>query len=335
MEILKIVIYLVVGFFLLVKGADWFVDGASGIAHKMHIPSLIIGLTVVAMGTSLPELSVSVTAALSGQNSLAISNVVGSNIFNLVVILGICAVFAPVAVSREVLKRDYPFSIFCSVLLAVLGVVCIYGKGWRIDRVDGLILLFFFVLYMAMMLREAIRARKGALSTEESDYVDVMDYEVEENIKKDEDKPLWVSILLVIVGTAAVKFGGDFTVEGAVAGARMLGVSETLIGLTIVACGTSLPELVTSIVATKKQELEMAVGNVVGSNMFNILMILGVGAIISPMTFIGENLIDILVLTAFSLIIWVFGWTKEKITRLEGISMLVMYGVYLTYICIR
>ena len=144
-----------------------------------------------------------------------------------------------------------------------------------------------------------------------------------------------VSILLVIVGTAAVKFGGDFTVEGAVAGARMLGVSETLIGLTIVACGTSLPELVTSIVATKKQELEMAVGNVVGSNMFNILMILGVGAIISPMTFIGENLIDILVLTAFSLIIWVFGWTKEKITRLEGISMLVMYGVYLTYICIR
>ena len=270
MEILKIVIYLVVGFFLLVKGADWFVDGASGIAHKMHIPSLIIGLTVVAMGTSLPELSVSVTAALNGQNSLAISNVVGSNIFNLVVILGICAVFAPVAVSREVLKRDYPFSIFCSVLLAVLGVVCIYGKGWRIDRVDGLILLFFFVLYMAMMLREAIRARKGALSTEESDYVDVMDYEVEENIKKDEDKPLWVSILLVIVGTAAVKFGGDFTVEGAVDGARMLGVSETLIGLTIVACGTSLPELVTSIVATKKQELEMAVGNVVGSNIFNI-----------------------------------------------------------------
>ena len=214
-------------------------------------------------------------------------------------------------------------------------MVCIYGKGWRIDRVDGLILLFFFVLYMAMMLREAIRARKGALSTEESDYVDVMDYEVEENIKKDEDKPLWVSILLVIVGTAAVKFGGDFTVEGAVAGARMLGVSETLIGLTIVACGTSLPELVTSIVATKKQELEMAVGNVVGSNIFNILMILGVGAIISPMTFIGENLIDILVMTAFSLIIWVFGWTKEKITRLEGISMLVMYGVYLTYICIR
>lgn len=343
MEVLKAIIYLIIGFALLVKGADFFVDGASAIAKKLRIPSLVIGLTIVAMGTSLPELSVSITAALQHENTLAISNVVGSNIFNLMVVLGICAVIAPIGVSMTVTKRDYPFSVFCAVLLGVLGFL-----GWSINRADGVILLIFFALYMFVMVKSALTARKeslaeeagksGGLNAEElaeaKDDIE-LGREADEMTTKAKEIPLWLAVIYVIGGAVAVKFGGDFTVDGAVSIAEMLGVTQTLIGLTIVACGTSLPELVTSIVASRKNELDMAVGNVVGSNIFNILAILGIGAVITPMTFMTENIIDIIVLAVFSLIVWLFCYTKKEIGRKEGAAMLILYAVYLVYICVR
>ncbi len=336
MEAVKSIIMILVGFVLLIKGADFFVDGASQIAKKLKVPTLIIGLTIVALGTSLPELSVSVTAAMSGQNSLAISNVAGSNMFNLMMVLGICAILAPIPVGKDVMKRDYPFSIICAVLLAVMGFI-----GWTIGRVDGIILLILLVCYMGVMIQQALKVRKGAVTGEQGAGGDAVateseyDKELEEEVEEEKTLPLWRSILYVVGGAIAVKFGGDFTVDGAVAIAQMIGITETLIGLTIVAFGTSLPELVTSIVASRKGELDMAVGNVVGSNIFNILMILGVGAAITPIGFITENLIDLIVFIVFSLIVMVFCITKHKIGRKEGIIMVLMYALYMIYAIIR
>ena len=328
MNILLAILAIVVGFVLLVKGADFFVDGASAVAYKLRVPGLIIGMTVVAMGTSLPELSVSITSSLAGANTLAISNVVGSNIFNLMVVLGISALFNPLMVSKETTRRDFPFSAFTAVLLLILGFLGMNGimgdNGMTLGRVDGIVFLVLFALFLAVMIKQAIKARENG---------EEVVVEGEEDI--DKDMPMWKAILLIILGAVAVKYGGDFVVNGAVTLASSFGVSQTLIGLTIVACGTSLPELATSIAAARKNELDMAIGNVVGSNIFNILLILGAAATISPVAFIMENMIDIVVLLVFSLIVWLFCATKKKITRPEGILMLVLYAVYLVYICIR
>lgn len=314
MEMLKAIGILLVGFVLLIKGADFFVEGSSTVAKKLHIPSIIVGLTIVAMGTSLPELAVSATASLDGNNAIAISNVVGSNMFNLIVVCGACALFAPLAISKDILKKDFPIAIGCGVLLLVMGII-----GMEVCRIDGVILCVLFITYITILVRAALKAR-AATKDEEV---------VEKTI------PVWLCIIYIVGGIAAIKFGGDFVVDGAVTIAGKLGLSENLIGLTIVAVGTSLPELVTSIVASKKNEVEMAVGNVLGSNIFNILLILGVAGTISPMAFIMENVIDIAILTAASLLIYVFAWTKERIDRKEGIVMLAMYASYLVYICIR
>ena len=314
MEMLKAIGILLVGFVLLIKGADFFVEGSSTVAKKLHIPSIIVGLTIVAMGTSLPELAVSATASLDGNNAIAISNVVGSNMFNLIVVCGACALFAPLAISKDILKKDFPIAIGCGVLLLVMGII-----GMEVCRIDGVILCVLFITYITILVRAALKAR-AATKDEEV---------VEKTI------PVWLCIIYIVGGIAAIKFGGDFVVDGAVTIAGKLGLSENLIGLTIVAVGTSLPELVTSIVASKKNEVEMAVGNVLGSNIFNILLILGVAGTISPMEFIMENVIDIAILTAASLLIYVFAWTKERIDRKEGIVMLLMYASYLVYICIR
>ena len=314
MEMLKAIGILLVGFVLLIKGADFFVEGSSTVAKKLHIPSIIVGLTIVAMGTSLPELAVSATASLDGNNAIAISNVVGSNMFNLIVVCGACALFAPLAISKDILKKDFPIAIGCGVLLLVMGII-----GMEVCRIDGVILCVLFITYITILVRAALKAR-AATKDEEV---------VEKTI------PVWLCIIYIVGGIAAIKFGGDFVVDGAVTIAGKLGLSENLIGLTIVAVGTSLPELVTSIVASKKNEVEMAVGNVLGSNIFNILLILGVAGTISPMEFIMENVIDIAILTAASLLIYVFSWTKERIDRKEGIVMLAMYASYLVYICIR
>ena len=333
MEVVKALLLLVVGFILLVKGADFFVEGAASLAKKLRVPALIIGMTVVAMGTSLPELAVSVTASFNNSNSLAISNVVGSNIFNLMVVLGASALFTPILVAKDTLKRDFPFSIICALLLLVLGLFgWNFANGalyWELDRVDGIILLALFTLFLVLMVRSALKARRKPEKTQEEKETE----EKEENDIK--IRPIWLCLIFVAGGIVAIKFGGDWVVEGAVRIARMAGLSETLIGLTIVAFGTSLPELVTSIVAARKNELDMAVGNVVGSNIFNILLILGAAAVISPIGFIMENIIDIVVLVLFSLLVYLFCGKDKKLSRKEGIMMLICYGAYTAYIIVR
>ena len=285
------VIFLIVGFFFLVKGADIFVEGSSSIAKRFHVPAIIIGLTIVAMGTSLPETAVSVVAAIQHKNTLAISNVVGSNIFNMMVVIGFCAIMTPVAVQKATLKRDFPYSVFAALLLLVLG-----GAG----------------------------KEGGQLQSEEIEAAEA---------QKVMSMPK--SLLFLVVGVAGIVIGGDVVVDSASNIALKIGMSQTLVGLTIVSIGTSLPELVTSVVAARKNEVDMALGNAIGSNIFNILFVLGLAGVISPMPFLMENIIDIMILIVLSLLIWGFAWTKEKISRKEGIVMLVLYVVYVIYICMR
>lgn len=322
MELLKSAIILVIGFVLLIKGADFFVEGSSSVAKKFNVPSLIIGMTIVAMGTSLPELAVSVTASMVGNNTLAVSNVAGSNIFNLMVVCGACALFTPLTIEKNTLLKEFPFSIICAGLLVVLGFL-----GMSLGRVDGIIFLVIFIVYLLWMIRSAKQARNAGDRLEEAE-----EEFIEEEIKI---LPMWKCLLFIVGGMIAIKFGGDFVVDGASAIAAGFGLSQTLIGLTIVALGTSLPELVTSIVAARKDEVDMALGNVIGSNIFNILLILGVAAAISPITFLMENIIDIVILIVMSLVVWIFAWTSKEINRKEGIMMLLMYAVYMVYICIR
>ncbi|MBQ6442315.1 MAG: calcium/sodium antiporter [Lachnospiraceae bacterium] len=336
------IITLIAGFILLIKGADAFVSGSSAIAKKLRVPPIVIGLTVVAMGTSFPELAVSLTASMSGSNSLAVSNVTGSNLFNLLVVLGMSALFAPLAVGRNTLRSDFPFSIVCAFLLAVFGYTSKTPKDpskgviGMVGRLEGAVLLVLFVLFLVSTVVVALKARKQEEKTTEAQG------------ETGKEMPVWRCILYIVLGAVAIKFGGDFVVGdiltlpngievqyGATAIARIVGMSETLIGLTIVAMGTSLPELVTSIVAARKNEVDMAVGNVIGSNIFNILLILGTAAAISPIDFIMENLIDIAVLIASSLLVWIFAWTKGRITRAEGCIMLSIYAGYMVYICLR
>lgn len=315
-EMIWSVVLLIIGFVLLIKGADFFVEGSSSVAKMLKVPSIIIGLTIVAMGTSLPECAVSITASLTDNNALAVSNAVGSNIFNLIVVCGLSALFAPLVVDKGTLKKEFPFAVLCGVLLLVLGY-----SGMVLGRVDGLILLAVFVGFLLWMVRSALKARASASAAGSGDDYVVM--------------PVWRCIVYIIGGIIAIKFGGDFVVDGASAIAAKMGLSQNLIGLTIVACGTSLPELVTSVVAARKNEVDMALGNVIGSNVFNILFVLGIAATISPIEFIMENIIDIVLLTVMSLIVWGFAWSKEKITKKEGVVMLLMYAAYLVYICVR
>ena len=317
MTLVKACILLIIGFVLLIKGADFFVEGSASIARQLRVPSLIIGMTIVAMGTSLPECSVSITASLTGQNSLAVSNAVGSNIFNLMVVCGVCALFTPLVINKNTLKKDFPFSIICAVLLLVLGYF-----GMILGRADGIFLLVIFILFLLYMIKSALNARAAGEKVE---------------IEGEDAKiiPVWKSILFILFGAVAIAYGGDLVVDSASVIAGAFGMSQTLIGLTICAIGTSLPELVTSIVAARKNQVDMALGNVIGSNIFNILFVLGVGAAISPIAFITENIIDIVILMVMSLMVWGFTWSRKCINRLEGIVMLLMYGVYWIYICIR
>lgn len=306
-------IMLVVGFVLLIKGADFFVEGSSSIAKKLRIPSIVIGLTIVSMGTSLPELSASTQAALAGNNEIAISNVVGSNIFNLMVVVGFCAVMAKITVDNNMVKRDIPISIGAAILLAVLGII-----GFAIGRLDAVLLLGLFIAYVTTLVIYAMKNRTG---NDEGDDI--------------KERSAIVSILFIVGGVAAVVFGGDFVVDSAVDIATAFGMSENLVGLTIVAVGTSLPELVTSIVAARKNEVDLALGNAVGSNIFNILGILGVAGIISPMTVITDNLIDIAILVVFSSIVWAVSAKKRKLDKIDGIWMILLYVAFAVYIVIR
>ena len=312
-------ILLVVGFVFLIKGADFFVEGASAVAKKLKVPSLIIGMTIVAMGTSLPELSVSVTASMAGSNQLAIGNVVGSNIFNLMVVLGSCALFSVLEVNDDTIKKDFPFSLCCAIALAVMGII-----GYEVGHLDGAILLVAFIIFLVSMIMSAKNSRKAAAAEAEE--------EVDAEIV---DIPTWLCIVYIVGGAVAIKFGGDWVVNSCTTLALKFGMSETLVGLTIVALGTSLPELVTSIVAARKNELDMAIGNVVGSNIFNILLILGAASAISPITFMAVNAIDIMILVGFSVLVWIMCFKKKSLGRVDGIIMLLCYVAYLAYIIVR
>ena len=309
-------LFLVVGFVLLIKGADFFVDGSSSVAKSARIPSLIIGMTIVAMGTSLPETSVSVSASLAGKNDLAISNAVGSNIFNLMVVCGICSAICPLKISVEALRRDFPTSIVAAGILVVAGA---YGN--TVGRIDGIIFLSVFAVFLIIMIQSARRSRAESAETDSEE-----DYKI---------LPSWKSALYIVGGIAAIAVGGKLVVESASAIARAFGMSDNLIGMTVVALGTSLPELVTSIVASKKNEPDMALGNVIGSNIFNILFVLGIASTISPMTYTTENFIDTVVLIAMSAIVFLYCLKDNKLVRWHGISMLVIYSAYTAYIFTR
>ena len=303
------IIILLVGFIFLVKGADWFVDGAASIARKMGIPQLIIGLTIVAMGTSAPEASVSVNAALAGSNDIAISNVIGSNLFNGLVVVGVCAFMAGFKTNPEILKRDMPLNII------VTAILCIMLLDRHINHIEGIILLISMAVYIAVMVISALKNRETA----------------------DECKILSLpkSLIFIIGGLIAVIFGGTLVVDNACLIAKDFGVSENFIGLTIIAIGTSLPELVTSITATRKGDSGLALGNAIGSNLFNILFILGMSATICPLNVLSESIIDCIILLVSAVILYVFARTKKTMNRWEGIVCVFLYVGYTAYLLIR
>ena len=322
-----VIVFLIIGFVFLIKGADFFVEGSSSIAKKLKVPSIIIGLTIVAMGTSLPETAVSVTASMVNNNALAVSNVIGSNIFNLMFVIGVCSILTPIMVQKATVVRDIPLSLGCALVLLVLGISGLGDKaGMTLGHADGVIFLIVFAGYIFTMVRSAMKARAAGQK------VEIEGVEECDNMK---ELSYGKSILFLIVGAAAIAFGGDLTVDTASRIAIELGMSQTLVGLTIVSIGTSLPELVTSVVAARKNEVDMAVGNAVGSNIFNILMVLGISSAISPVALIRENIIDIVLLMVFSVMVWIFAGTRKKIERKEGIIMVVVYLVYCAYIIAR
>lgn len=304
---------LIVGFILLIKGADFFVEGSASVAKKLQVPTMIIGLTIVAMGTSAPECAVSISASLKGSNAMAISNVVGSNIFNLMVVCGCCALFAPLTVQTKTLKKEFPFSILVAVIMLALGYF-----GMTLGRVDGLLMLAVFVFFLVWMVKAALAAREQPREEEEVKELGNLQCAV-----------------YIVLGLAAIIAGGDVVVDSATVIARNFELSENLIGLTIVAFGTSLPELVTSVVAAKKGEVDMAFGNVIGSNIFNILLVAGAAAAVSPMVFLMENVMDLIILIVMSILVWSFASSNKKIGKGEGIFMLFIYAAYLVYICNR
>ena len=313
-------VLLVVGFVCLIKGADLFVDGSSNVAKLLKVPSIIIGLTVVAFGTSMPEASVSISSALAGANELAVSNVVGSNIFNLLVVLGASALILPVCVQKDSVKKEIPFSILCTV--ALLGTLLL-GKnegGFTLGWVAGLILLALFAFYMYWQISAALKARKADTVAEEDDGKKIS---------------LPKSLIFIVIGIAAIILGGNWVVNGATAIAYKFGMSETLVGMTIVAVGTSLPELVTSMVAAKKGESDIALGNVIGSNIFNIIFILGFSCLVSPITVGMEAVIDTAFAIVISAVAVLFSATKLKFERWEGGIFVGTYVAYLTYMILR
>lgn len=302
---------LVVGFVFLVKGADWFVEGAGKVAEKFGIPQLVIGLTIVAMGTSLPEAAVSVSAALKGSADITIGNVVGSNIMNVLVILGLTSVIRPIAVQKSTVKYEIPFVALISVFLLALGY-----SDHVVGRADGVILWVLFIAYLLYLFK---MAKSGEYVPEEL---------------PDEDKPIpvWKMVLLIIVGAVMIVLGSDMAVDAASELARIFGMSERLIGLTIVAFGTSLPELVTSVTAAVRGKADIAVGNIVGSNIFNILFVVGTSALITPVVYASNFLVDSIVCIVTMILLWLCVFRNRKLGRAGGAVMLLCYAGYFVYL---
>ena len=305
------IILLLVGFVLLIKGADFFVDGSSSIARHIGIPAFVVGLTIVAMGTSAPEAAVSITAGIAGSNELAISNVIGSNMFNLLVVAGVCAVIKPYKVEEVMLKRDFPVNVIISALLIIMMAI-----GNVLGYINGIVLLVGIVTYVLFVVLKAVRHRE---------------HNEDDEIKK--INPV-ISVVLIIIGLAMIIFGGDLVVDNARDIATKLGWSETFIGLTIVAIGTSLPELVTSIVAARKGESGLALGNVIGSNIFNILFILGLSASITAIPVDTQAIINAVILLIVTALIYVACLIKKGMGRIVGALCVLGYVAYTAYLLV-
>ncbi len=317
-------ILFLIGFVFLVKGADFLVDGSSSLAKKMHIPDIVIGLTIVALGTSMPELIVNIFSSLSGNSGIAIGNILGSNISNILLILGISSLFCPLIVKKNTLNKEIPFSILATVALLFLASDSIFTKGAEsmLSVSDGLVLILFFAIFMYYTVSIA-KANK-----DEGDDESVKTY------------PVWKSLIMVAGGIVGLALGGRWIVNGAVSIAQMFHMSETLIGLTIVAVGTSLPELATSVAAARKKKSDIAIGNVVGSNIFNILFVLGISSSIKALPFETGNILDIamVLLCSVLLMIFVLIGKKKKEYRLErwgGIIFILLYIAYVTFLVIQ
>lgn len=323
-------ILLLIGFVLLVKGADYFVDGSSNIAKKLRIPSLIIGLTIVAFGTSAPEAAVSITASINGQNGMAIGNVIGSNIFNLLMVIGASGIIKPLLVEKSILSREFPFTLLISIILIILSsdILLFNSSINTINRIDGIILLILFIVFLYYLINSAMKNRKESLcDTETSADLDMS------NIKSIEKSNTMIkSILISVIGIAAIIFGGNLVVDSASNIASSFGVSDQLIGLTVVSIGTSLPEFVTSIIAATKGESNLALGNVLGSNIFNILFVIGASALISPMTVDPKLIINGAIMILSTILVYFYAYRKNDISKFESITLSLLYFGYMGYL---
>lgn len=317
MDMVIQILLLVLGFALLVKGADWFVDGAAGIATKFGIPQLVIGLTIVAMGTSAPEAAVSITAAFAGNAEITIGNIVGSNVLNILIILGITALVYPVAVQKSSLIFDIPVVLFATAILFVL------GYDGNISRLDGIIMLVVFVAYLFFLFWDAKRPKK-------LESAEVQQEEAENEETKNEGKNLSLpkAVIFTVIGLVLIVAGSNFVVKSATFIATALGLSQRFIGLTIVALGTSLPELFTSVTAAMKKNSDIAVGNIVGSNIFNILFIVGLSGLIIPVPFAPAFRFDTLVSGVAAILLLLCSLPKKRLSRIAGIFFLICYAVY-------
>lgn len=314
---MKDIILLIIGMILLIKGADWFVSGSSKIAKALKIPSLVIGLTLVSMGTSAPELSVSLIASIQGNNELSFGNVIGSNIFNTLFILGVSSLFIPLILNKEMKKYDIPIMLFLYVLLLIFGFII---TPYKLDIVESIIFVLLFIAYIVFLF---IRSKKNYKEIEEAK---------EEKITKE---IIIKSIIFIVIGLSSIIFGGDLVVDSASSLASKLGMSQSLIGLTIVAIGTSLPELVTSIVASIKKENDIAIGNVIGSNIFNIVFILGVSSVISPLSILSGSLIDVIVLIITGILVLLISLFSKNIKKWHGIIFVILYIIYVVFLILN
>lgn len=305
------IVFIAIGFAMLMLGAQWLVDGSSAIARKYHIPEIIIGLTIVSIGTSMPELMVSLTSALEGHSDISIGNVIGSNLCNLLLILGLTSLIAPLKFQKNTKKYEIPIMVDATILVFILANV-----GKSISRFDGLIISIVFIMFI---LYTIFSAKKS------------MNNDIKQEAKKDKKQNAFIAILKIVLGIVLLKIGGDVSVDNAIIVARELGVTEKVIGLTIIAIGTSLPELITSVVAAHKGDIDIAIGNIVGSNIFNVLLILGVSSVISPITYSLSYNFEFIYVIIASILLYMFAATGKKytMTRLNGLIYLLMYGAYM------
>lgn len=330
---------LIVGFVVICLSADWLVDGASALAKRMKVSDLVIGLTIVGFGTSAPELVVNITAALNDASDIALTNILGSNIINTMVILGVSALIYPIVCKRSTYMYEIPMYIFATIAIMLMGTNCFglinIGCDTGISRIDGVILLVCFAVFMYYSVYQGMKSRKSnnqAITATEGKDNTTETSKTDEKENKKGVMPVWKSLLLIVVGLVGLVIGGRLIVDNAVSIAESLGVSQSVIGITIVALGTSLPELATSVVAAIKKNTDLAIGNVIGSNLFNIFFVVGISAVISPLNAYSGFILDAGMNILSGLLLLIFMFTKRDINRYEGLSLLIIYGIYMFFL---